>query len=502
MAGYAWLASFLERNPELALRQAEGLSIARARGMNREDTANFFNLLEDLLMKENLMDKPQNIFNMDESGIHLINKPGKVLTSKGAKDTHVLTPRERGENVTVIACNNAEGMFLPPVLIMKGVNNKKEFVDGLPHGSEVYMNPKSSYINSELFLRWFREHFLPRKSPGRNILILDGHTSHYNAFDMLQLAESNNVTILCLPSHTTQALQPLDRSFFGPLKSYFNQEAKTWMQHHKGRAITRYQAGYLIGKAWNKAASVGNGVSGFKATGIFPLNPEAIPEHFYSISDASAGASTSTVVSTSTNVPPVPSTSSAASVSNSSAGSTSLAKSSAVPVPSTSSRGRTSAVPAASISATPDPCSPSKHLHEVSPVPILTATRSNRKRQSAEVLTSPDHLEKCKRLQEKRKRKGNHSAKKQAKRKRLVEDSDNSDASSPEASDTSRKDVDSNNCSECWEHYYTTKEKADWIRCQVCCRWLHESCTLYGTMCSDCGREKKRQEVTKRNNSK
>ena len=39
------------------------------------------------------MNKPQNIFNMDESGIQLINKPGKVVTMEGAKDIHVLTPR-------------------------------------------------------------------------------------------------------------------------------------------------------------------------------------------------------------------------------------------------------------------------------------------------------------------------------------------------------------------------------------------------------------------------
>jgi hypothetical protein len=60
---------------------------------------------------------------------------------------HVLTPHERGENATVMACCDAEGQFLPPVLILKKVDKKQELWDGLPHGSEVYMNPKSSYIN-------------------------------------------------------------------------------------------------------------------------------------------------------------------------------------------------------------------------------------------------------------------------------------------------------------------------------------------------------------------
>lgn len=53
---YAWIASFLEKNPELTLRQDVRFSITGVREMNSQDTANIFNLLEHLLMKRNLMD--------------------------------------------------------------------------------------------------------------------------------------------------------------------------------------------------------------------------------------------------------------------------------------------------------------------------------------------------------------------------------------------------------------------------------------------------------------
>jgi hypothetical protein len=42
MTGYAGLASFLERNPEISIRQEGGLS-SRAQGMNREEIHNFLN---------------------------------------------------------------------------------------------------------------------------------------------------------------------------------------------------------------------------------------------------------------------------------------------------------------------------------------------------------------------------------------------------------------------------------------------------------------------------
>jgi hypothetical protein len=142
-----------------------------------------------------------------------------------------------------MACCNAKEQFLPPVLILKGVNKKQELLDGLPHGSEMYMNPKTSYINSVLFLKLLRDYCIPRKLSGKCLHILDGHCS---AFELLELANSHDITIPCLPSQTTQALQPLYRSFFKPLKTYYNQKAIIWTRNHKERNVRRYQVGQLI----------------------------------------------------------------------------------------------------------------------------------------------------------------------------------------------------------------------------------------------------------------
>ncbi|CAH1973221.1 unnamed protein product [Acanthoscelides obtectus] len=365
MAGYSWLPSFLERNPELTIRQAEGLSLLRARGMNREETSKFFQLLIDILTENNLLDKPSHIFNMDETGVQLINKPGKVLTTKGARDVHVLTSKERGENVTVVACCSADGRFIPPTLIFKGVNRKAEFSDGLPAGSKIYMNRKSSFINSELFLKWLKEQFIPNKPSGKCLLILDGHTSHSTDGDMLQVADDNDIIILCLPSHCTQALQPLDRSFFKPFKTYFNHEAQLWMKHNASRNLTRYQAGALIGKSWLRSASVATAINGFKATGIYPVDPNAIPDHFYSITD-SAMADTSPERDANRPSLGLPSTS---------------------PTSSAQACGRGDEGDGPQIT-------PSKFLQEVSYIPKVPVSFEQRFKQSAAVLTSPENITK------------------------------------------------------------------------------------------------------------
>lgn len=109
MAGFDWLWSFMRRNPDLSIRKAEGLFIARAKDLSREEVQKFYDLLEREVNKYKLQNMPQNISNVDESGLQLINTPGEVIAAKGSKAVNVITTGERGETVTLIACCTAEG---------------------------------------------------------------------------------------------------------------------------------------------------------------------------------------------------------------------------------------------------------------------------------------------------------------------------------------------------------------------------------------------------------
>ena len=97
MAGYDWFRSFMERHRDLSVRQAEGLSSSRALALNRETVQGFFDLLKRTLIEHELIDKPGHIYNMDESGLQVINKVGKVIATKGAKEVFRLTSGEKGK---------------------------------------------------------------------------------------------------------------------------------------------------------------------------------------------------------------------------------------------------------------------------------------------------------------------------------------------------------------------------------------------------------------------
>jgi uncharacterized membrane protein len=51
----------MRRHPEINVRKAEGISLSRAQGMNKEETAKYFDLLKKTLMENDLMKKPGHI---------------------------------------------------------------------------------------------------------------------------------------------------------------------------------------------------------------------------------------------------------------------------------------------------------------------------------------------------------------------------------------------------------------------------------------------------------
>jgi len=69
---------------------------------------------------------------------------------------------------------------------------------------------KKGYMTGEIGLEWIRNDFDPPTSEvaqGRpRLLIVDGHASHFTR-DFLEYAKDHDIHVLCLPPHTTHALQ-------------------------------------------------------------------------------------------------------------------------------------------------------------------------------------------------------------------------------------------------------------------------------------------------------
>ena len=87
--------------------------------------------------------------------------------------------------------------------------------------------------------------------------------------------------MLTVPPHTTQKLQPLDRSVMYPLKAFYDRESAIFMTQHKCKTIPMYNVSELCGKAYPKALTPENIISGFRSTGIFPFDRNVFKDHEY-----------------------------------------------------------------------------------------------------------------------------------------------------------------------------------------------------------------------------
>ena len=269
MVTNGWWESFRRRHPNLTLRTSVPLSLARAKATDPEMLGRYFDLLEQTLQDNQLEGKPGLLFNMDESGVPLDAKPPKVVAPKGVTVSAIGSGDKT--QITVVACVSAAGYCIPPMVIWDRKILAPELTVGEVPGT-IYGLSKSGWMDMELFHMWFCNHFLHYAPAARPLLLLlDGHSSHYCP-DTIRLAAKEKVILFTLPPNTTHLTQPLDKGCFGPLKTAWREVCHQFITSNPGRLVTRYQFSRLFNKAWMRSMTISNISTGFKITGVHPIN--------------------------------------------------------------------------------------------------------------------------------------------------------------------------------------------------------------------------------------
>ncbi|XP_065650696.1 uncharacterized protein LOC136078812 [Hydra vulgaris] len=236
----------------------------------------FFTNLKDVRLQHKF--QPQNIYNVDETGLTIVQKPVKVIAEKGDKQVGRITLAERGTLVTVCCAVNAIGNSIPPFFIFPRVHFKGSILNGGPPGCVGVANP-SGWMNCAMFFEWMK-HFIQnlKCSPANPVLLLlDKHESHVSIV-CLDLAKKNGITMLSFPPHCSHKLQPLDRSVYRPLKRYYNTACDDWVVSNP-RPITIYDIAAVVRKAHAQAFTLSYISAGFAVAGIEPFNPNVFSDN-------------------------------------------------------------------------------------------------------------------------------------------------------------------------------------------------------------------------------
>jgi hypothetical protein len=90
----------------------------------------------------------------------------------------------------------------------------------------------SGFINKELFAEWL-QHFAKYAKPTEDkpvFLIVDKHMPNCS-LEAVTFCREQYITMLSVPVHSCQKLQPLDRGIFGSLKQVYDSDASKWIHN-------------------------------------------------------------------------------------------------------------------------------------------------------------------------------------------------------------------------------------------------------------------------------
>ena len=170
-----------------------------------------------------------------------------------------------------MACGSASGYILPPMIIFPRVRVSEALTVSAPLGSMIAAQ-KKGWITNKLYLKWFR-FFLEQIPSARPVLLIQDGCSSHISIKLIELAKEND---LCLPSHTTHILQPLDVGVFNSFKHHVGLALNMLVRSSEGRVPTSEDIPAILSEAWPKSITPVNHMSRFRKSGIHPLNPSYI----------------------------------------------------------------------------------------------------------------------------------------------------------------------------------------------------------------------------------
>ena len=137
-----------------------------------------------------------------------------------------------------------------------------------------------------------------QNKPGPKVVMGDNLSSHFSD-EVLKLCKQHNIRFVCLPPNSTHITQPLDVSFFGPMKRIWRRVLANWRLTASGmrfKTLRKCDFPRLLKLLMTEVSITGaqNLISGFEKCGIHPINVEKILERlpgYKKDSSSSVGAS-------------------------------------------------------------------------------------------------------------------------------------------------------------------------------------------------------------------
>jgi hypothetical protein len=247
-ASWQWLSRFRVRHGlQKILLHGEGAEV------NKNDPELLAALEELYEIISNY--KPENVYNMDETGLFFRLLPRYSLLMPEEDLSTTRGKKKSKDRLSLIVCANATGSHkIPCTLIGKPKEPAciKDRQWPIP-----YVNQAKAWMDVETCWKWFNNVFFPevKRRTGRSaLLLLDNAPGHFQAF------ERDNIRVVFFPPNCTSWKQPCDMGIIAALKKRYkylylkdvldfyqlDDEAKA-RKKEQARRLRRGSAGVLYG---------------------------------------------------------------------------------------------------------------------------------------------------------------------------------------------------------------------------------------------------------------
>ena len=272
--GTDWLLAFMSRH-RLSVKLPSTLEKVRMTATSDPFIIyEFYDILEAEISILEIANKPSAIWNLDETGFSTAAVQTKIVAPIGKKAARVNATSGR-DSMTVLASISANGDIFPPLVIFSGKKLQSTWKGANAYPGTTYSVSDSGWMTADIFASWF-QNFCATIKTRPLLVVYDGHASHMS-LQVIQLARSQRVSIIKLPPHTTDKLQPLDVCCFRSLKSGWDKKLAQWNRLHGARAVSKSEFVDLVGEIYPQCLTKQTITSAFQKTGIYPPNRNSYP---------------------------------------------------------------------------------------------------------------------------------------------------------------------------------------------------------------------------------
>ena len=306
----AWTEGFMKRNSNISLRIPQAITKSSA-VVTEADIRRWFETITSYMTKENLLhllNDASRFINCDETGFELNAEPGKVLAQKGGKNVNHVEAAGPSERISVMYTFGADGYSFSPQIILKNtvsrnkihemtmqsvgklknyncskiLSNLSSFILACG-GNFSFCRTEKGFQTRESFESYVKNIIVPeldrrgitRDEQHRVFLYLDNHKSH-TGFDFSKYCAENFIELITFYPNSTRILQACDVGLFSPAKSSWKKALQRWKTENSNEILNEVKVVKLLKQVNDEFIKTQTIKNGFRVTGIYPFNVEAV----------------------------------------------------------------------------------------------------------------------------------------------------------------------------------------------------------------------------------